>query len=491
MSFCKLSNELTGKGFTQIENNFIVEFLPSLNPLALKVYLHGLYLCQNGIDHTVEDFMKTFDLSKDDVESLFKSLEELNLVDCIDTNPMEVRYLPIKNSSMFLKKFDVRKFKTFNAEAQSLLKRPIDINEFNQYYYQIEKNNLETEAVVKIIEYCVFKKGDTVSANYILTVLRNWAREGIKTASQVDERIENEERYNDDIKLVLTTLGIKRASTMEEKDMFLDWTNNLGFSLDTIIHVAKITKKKKGDFLKLNALINKCFELSKLSTKEIDDFFAMEEEYYNIAKTVCRNLGIHYDNLSIVVETYVSSWCNLGFDAEALNKLSLYCFTSNIKSLQGMNNIVNKFFKLGILTLDAIKVYINELNCFDDKIEEIINTFGLSRHVNKFDREFYSTWINDWKTPQEVLDYAISVSKDKLQPMQFLNRLLSVYHNKGIKTVSEAKQEKIEFENYYKKSDFKTNKANKTEYSKEQLSSLFDTINEVELWLKKTKRNRL
>ena len=321
MSFCKLSNELTGRGYTQIENNFIVEFLPNLNPLALKVYLHGLYLCQNGIDHTVEDFMKTFDLSKDDVESLFKSLEELNLVDCIDTNPMEVRYLPIKNSSMFLKKFDVRKFKTFNAEAQSLL-------------------------------YCVFKKGDTVSANYILTVLRNWAREGIKTASQVDERIENEERYNDDIKLVLTTLSIKRASTMEEKDMFLDWTNNLGFSLDTIIHVAKITKKKKGDFLKLNALINKCFELSKLSTKEIDDFFAMEEEYYNIAKTVCRNLGIHYDNLSIVVETYVSSWCNLGFDAEALNKLSLYCFTSNIKSLQGMDNIVNKFFKLGILTLD-------------------------------------------------------------------------------------------------------------------------------------------
>ena len=90
-----------------------------------------------------------------------------------------------------------------------------------------------------------------------------------------------------------------------------------------------------------------------------------------------------------------------------------------------------------------------------------------------------------------MLDYAINVSKDKLQPMQFLNRLLSVYHNKGIKTVSEAKQEKIEFENYYKKSDSQTNKASKTEYSKEQLSSLFDTINEVELWLKKTKRNRL
>lgn len=478
MSFCKLSSEITKQGYTQIENSFIYEFVPNLNPLALKVYLYGLYLCQNGIDHTINDFEKTFNLSEDDVVSLFKKLEELNLVDCIETNPMEIRYLPIKNSSMFLKKFDVNKFKTFNVEAQNLLKRQIDINEFNQYYYQIEKNNLDKEAVVKIIEYCASKKGENVSANYILTVIRNWAQEGIKTVEDVEARINSEERYNEDLKLVLTTLGIKRASSLEEKDMFYDWTNNLGFTLDTIVHLAKITKKKKGNFLKLNALINKCYELQKISTKEIDDYFAMEEEYFNIAKTICRNLGIHYDNLSIVVETYVSNWCNLGYDLEALNKLSLYCFTSGIKSLQGLDNIVNKIFKLGIITANAIDIYINELNCFDNKIEEIINEFGLNRNVNKFDRAFYNTWINDWKIPTSLLEYAIKESKNKMQPMQYLNRLLSVYHNKNISSVDEAKKEHIDFESYYNK----PTKVTKKEYSKEQLSNLFDTINEVELW---------
>ena len=264
MSFCKLSSEFNNNSFTQIENSFIKEFLPNINPLALKVYMYGLYLCQNGIEHTITDFVETFNLSEDDVVSLFKSLEELNLVDCIDIDPIEIRYLPTKNSSMYLKKFDVTKYKTFNAKSQELLKRLIDINEYNQYYYQIEKNHLDEDMVVKCIEYCVSKKGDKVSANYIMTVLRNWATDGIKTEEEADARIVMEEHYNDDIKLVMTALGLKRNCTLDEKSMFLDWNNNLGFKTDALIHLAKITKSKKGTFARLNALVNKCYELNKL-----------------------------------------------------------------------------------------------------------------------------------------------------------------------------------------------------------------------------------
>lgn len=480
MSFCKLSSEFNNNSFTQIENSFIKEFLPNINPLALKVYMYGLYLCQNGIEHTITDFVETFNLSEDDVVSLFKSLEELNLVDCIDIDPIEIRYLPTKNSSMYLKKFDVNKYKTFNAKSQELLKRLIDINEYNQYYYQIEKNHLDEDMVVKCIEYCVSKKGDKVSANYIMTVLRNWATDGIKTEEEADARIVMEEHYNDDIKLVMIALGLKRNCTLDEKSMFLDWNNNLGFKTDALIHLAKITKSKKGTFARLNALVNKCYELNKFSVKEIDEFFSMEDQYYDIAKTVCHNLGIKYDSLNIVVETFITKWCDLGYDKSALEKLSKYCFLSNIRTLTGLDNIVNKYFNLGIITADAIDIYLKEQNCFDEKIKEIIDTFGLNRNVNKFDRSFYNTWINNWNTPSQLIDYAVELSKDKLQPMNFLNRVLSIYHNKGITTIDEAKKEKLDFENTYKQKSTK-NQIEQHEYTKDQLSNLFDQITEVEL----------
>lgn len=481
MAFCRLSNDFNKTGRTQIDNNFIVEFLPELDPRALKVYLYGLYLCQSEQDHEFSVFEKTFKLEREDVISIFNKLHELNLVNFIEIEPMEVIYLPVKTSSRQLAKYDVNKFKTFNVKAQDLLTRQIDINEFKQYYDLIEIYNMEQEAVVRVIEYCVSKKNDKVTANYILTVLRNWAREGLKTLEDVEVRINNEELYSDDIKLVLTTLGIKRACTMEEKSMFLDWTTNLGFNLEAINHVAKIVKGKKGNIFRLDALLNKCYELNKFGIKEIDDYFAMEDEYFKIAKAVCRNLGVYYDNLSIVVETYVSNWCNLGYEYNALNKLSLYCFTSSIKNLQGLDAVINKIYKLGIITAEAIDIYINELNCFDSEIEKIISAFGLGRHVNKFDREYYNTWVNNWNTNKEVLDYAVEISKDKMQPMQFLNRVLSTFHNKNITTVEAAKQEHFDFESSYKKQN-KPASIEKHDYTKGQLSSLFDTINEVELW---------
>ena len=487
MAFCRLSDEFFKDGKTTLENNFILEFLPTLNEKALRIYLYGVFLCQNGNSEnpyeeiSISTFAKKLELEEYDVTEYLYKLQELNLVTIITTEPFEVVFNSMKTATKYLAKYDVNKYKSFNTNAQKHLTRQIEINEFKQYYDLIEYYNLEQEAVVRIIEYCVNKKDDKVSANYILSILRNWAREGLKTLEDVELTIRNELLYSEDIKLVLATLGVKRACTMEEQTMFLDWKTNLGFELDAIMHVAKLVKKKKGNIFKLDALLNKCYELNKFSVKEIDDYFAMEEEYFKIAKAVCRNLGVHYDNLSIVVETYVSNWCNLGYDYAALNKLSLYCFTSSIKNLQGLDSIVNKIYKLGIITAEAIDIYINELNCFDDAIEEIISALGLGRHVNKFDREYYNTWINNWHTTKEVLDYAVSISKDKMQPMQFLNRVLSIYHNKGITTVEAAQNEKLDFESAYKKQSKKPT-IEKQEYTKDQLNSLFDNINEVELW---------
>ena len=125
MSFCKPSSELILKNETTVENAFIVDFLPNLNPTACKVYLYGLYLCQNGIDNTLESFERIFNLSEEDVISIFKSLEELKLVECLDLVPMEVRYLPIKNTSIRLKNFNKDKYKKFNETAQAIISKRI------------------------------------------------------------------------------------------------------------------------------------------------------------------------------------------------------------------------------------------------------------------------------------------------------------------------------------------------------------------------------
>ena len=49
-----------------------------------------------------------------------------------------------------------------------------------------------------------------------------------------------------EIKEVLKALGLKRESDIDERNLYLKWTNTLGFTHGVIVEVAKTVKKHIG-----------------------------------------------------------------------------------------------------------------------------------------------------------------------------------------------------------------------------------------------------
>lgn len=58
MAFCTFSSEQIIKDTTSIENSFFVEFLPIAPDAYVKVYLFGLYNCNNPVskDNSLQAF---------------------------------------------------------------------------------------------------------------------------------------------------------------------------------------------------------------------------------------------------------------------------------------------------------------------------------------------------------------------------------------------------------------------------------------------------
>ena len=160
--------------------------------------------------------------------------------------------------------------------------------------------------------------------------------------------------------------------------------------------------------------------------------------------------------------------------------LAKYCFSHSIRTLSGMDDLVAKMFKLGLVSLDALTQYISSLRDIDEKIKGILRKLGLSRLVNTYDRDFYATWTNSWNMSEELIDYAAMISAGKGQPMQYMNKILSNWHAKGITTVKEA-------EEFLPKPEGKTfaPKAQKEgwerEYKKEDLEAVFDSLEDIEI----------
>lgn len=482
MAFCEFSSEIISSTTTQIDNLFLSDFLPNSNGDYVKVYLYGLYKCQSGKDNDLDSFARSLDMDKEDVISIFYYWQELGLVNVINVEPIMVRYLPVKNAIYKMKKYNVDKYTAFNISAQELIgSKMLTPRELEEFYYLIENLHIEKEALLKIIEYCVGLKGKNVSVSYIVAVAKNWVYDGVRTSEDVDNRLVEQERVSGDIVLVLKAMGIKRQATTDEYQMYLDWTKDMDIPLDLITHVAKKTKSKT--FSKLNENIMKCYSNRLLSIKEVDEYLAQNEEMLSLAKVVVKNLGLWYDNLENVVDTYIHSWLSMGFEKDAIISLSNYAFRSNVRTLDGLNNNINNMYKLGLLTVASLDNYMQDIVKNDGVIGNILKELGIERGVIALDRNMYKSWLYDWHLSQELIDYAVELSKGKYMAMQYLNRILSEYHSNKIASLDDAKKYKLSFGagSSSTKSVSTTKTAKKREYSKKELDSLFDNLEEIEV----------
>lgn len=480
MAFCKYSIDMLANNSTEVDNIFINNYLPYADANYVKIYLYGLYKCQdsNSRDNTLENFANELNLSQEEIEKAFYYWQEQGLVQILNVIPFEVRYLPISDVLNNTKKYNVKKYQSFNAQAQEILSgRMITPNEYREYYDIIERLHMEKEALLMIINYCVNIKGNNVGYAYITTIAKDWANQKITTAKQVEERLLEFESLQTGMEYLLKLMGSKRLPNIEERSLYQKWVQQ-GFDDEVLTYVAKKMKaKNKASFQYMDNVLEKYYANKLFSVAEIELFEEEKSKATQTARILTKNLGLYYENIEPVVDNYIFNWINLGFSEKMLEEISNYCFKTNVRTLEGMNKVLEKFHKLGILTEKSLAEYFNEVLAVDKQIKDILEKIGLSRNVNQFDRDKYRIWKDVWKLPDDVIDYACTISAGKDQPMQYLSSILSTFHDKNIKTVEEAKNSF----NILSKTENKSNFSTERSYSKEEMNALFQSIDEIEI----------
>lgn len=480
MAFCKYSIDMLANNTTAVDNIFINNYLPYADANAVKVYLYGLYKCQDssGKDNTLENFANELHLSHEEVEKAYNYWQEQGLIQILNVIPFEVRYLPITDVLTNTKKYNTKRYETFNAQAQEILcGRMITPNEYREYYDIIERFHMEKEALLMIINYCVNVKGNNVGYAYITTIAKDWANQKITTSKQVEDRLMEFESLRTGMEFVCKLLGLKRLPNIEERTLYQKWIQQ-GFDDEVLTFVAKKMKaKSKSTFIAMDNCLDKYFSQKLFSVNEIELYEEEKAKSTQIARQLTKNLGLYYENIEPVVDNYIFNWINLGFSEKMLEEISNYCFKTNVRTLEGMNKVLLKFHKMGILSEQSLAQYFDEVLAVDKKIKALLENIGLSRNVNQFDRDKFKVWTEVWKVSEEILDYACALAVGKEQPMQYLSSIISTLHDKNITTLEDAKNSFDILPQKSKKSNFSTGRS----YTKEEMNSLFQSIEEIEV----------
>ena len=326
-----------------------------------------------------------------------------------------------------------------------------------------------------VVKYCTTLKGEKVKYPYILAVAKSFAEDGILTEKAVNEKLTELESVSAELKQILNNLGLKREPDPDERKLYIKWTKAFGFEPSVVMYVAK--KLKGQGVSKLDAELLKYYQAKLLSIVEIEGYSKTIEKNMQIAKDITRTIGVYYQNLDNVIETYIAEWQRMGFEPETLVKIANDCFRKSIRTLEGMNNVVQKFYKLGLISSEAISQYTSDVTSTDKKIADILAKCGLVRGVNSWDRDFYRTWTYVWNMPDDVILAAAAFANGKAQPMSYLNKIVSELYNAKIVSVAEA-------EKYLTKSKTETKPEQQMlshTYTNQELTALFDNLDDIEV----------
>lgn len=468
MSFCSFSKETITNSSTVLDNRFISTYLPEANGDAIKIYIYGLFVCQESdSDISFDKFCNDVKLDKDVVSDCFRFWEELGIVNVLSEDPFIVKYLPVAQSKP--RKYSAEKYGEFNKALQVLIpERMITTNEYAAYFSLMEENGLKPEALLMIVKYCVDLKGGAIGLRYILKVANDFIARGITTTTKIEKELSDYSLKTGEFASLMNYILPNKKPQIEDLKLFEKWNKQLLYDIDTIIFIAKSAKIKNIE--KLDKEINVLYASKKFSEKEIADYYKSKAKTTELAYAINRSLSVYTEVIDPVIENYVIPWQNMGYDEETLLFLATYCFKKNRRSLEEMNDVVEKLYKNGLITLTSIAEYLKSISADDDFIKKLLLIAGLSRKPTEWDRANLKTW-RSWNFSDEMICEACAIAAGKSNPMSYVNAVLSGWKSEGIFTADKIRR-----------TDKKVNpQAIQTRnYTKEEFDKLIDDIDEIE-----------
>ncbi len=435
MGFCSFSKDFDN-GYTIVDNKFITKYLPEADGFAVKVYLFGLYLCENREwEFSVRSMAEVLKTTEANVREAFAFWEDYDLVEILASDPFTVQYLPVRTAVGRPKKIRYEKYADFNKELQRKMQKVgkfVSSGDYIKYMHFLEENSMQPQAFLLITEYCITKQGENVSPSYIFNKAKKLIKNGITTYEQVEKELSNYNAHEGDLLAVFAAMNAYMHTPDEsEYDLYKKWTEELGFTKESVLSAAR--KMKKGSMTGLDLTLLELAEKGKIKTEEIETYLTEREVLANLTFRIGRKLGVKVQNPAPYIDEYVEKWYICGFEESSLLDLALFCMRTERGDFNSLHELTQKLFREGIVSPEGVKEYLKEKNG-DLKLFTKLREICPSIKNTATNLSMLATW-REWKFSDEMILEAAKRSVTSATPIPYMNKILSDWKRAEIYTV--------------------------------------------------------
>jgi DnaD/phage-associated family protein len=266
---------------TLLADIFITEYMPTMDPAYLKVYIHCLFLCKHNKQVTTKELSKKLDLEVDKVKNALIYLESIGLIYRKESNNSIVMTdLKEKelNKMYRLKNTSTPDEAIFSSARNK--KRNEIVTAINNTFFQglmapswytdidswFDKYLFEEDVMFMLFRHCYDL--NKFSKNYIMTVAESWNRKNIHNEIDLGNYMTEYDSFKDIRGKIVKKLKLTRNLT-EYEDKFVEkWFITYKYDFEIVeMALKKTTSKTNPNFNYIDAIISD-WHKNELKTKE-------------------------------------------------------------------------------------------------------------------------------------------------------------------------------------------------------------------------------
>lgn len=293
MRIDKIENPLFKK--TTIFNSFIADYLPELDPFAVKLYIYIVYVSENNISTDKQAIANLFGCDISHIDAALVALQSLDLITYTDDVIIVSDIAQKEIERNFRPKAVHRPDDDFalsdeNRQARAQLQKAVSDKFFagkmpatwyNEIDSWFEKYAFSPEVVFSLFQHCQNNK--IMTKPYVSKVAQSWGeRYHIRTLAQLDEYLESYSQYKILRDTVAKKLKMKRPMNAYEEEIIEKWHYTYGYSFEIIeIALKKSVTASNPTLALFDSIITQWYKNGLKTVDEINQYIESQRRKYS------------------------------------------------------------------------------------------------------------------------------------------------------------------------------------------------------------------
>lgn len=435
---------------TPVDNQFILEYLPTATGDAVRVYLYGLMQCYHPqTTMTIEQMARELGMTEDAILMAYRHWERKGLVRRIADHPPTFRYISVKQAYFMGGAVPVdQEYEAFASALYSVFgnDRRLHGKEVSQCYEWVEELKLPAEVVIALMKHMVSIHGKTVAIKTIEKRAIQLAEEQVTTIEDAEMVLGRDKAVWDGCRAVIRRMGKRRNPSEDEQNLYRKWLTDWQFTPEDILAACVELTKGDPNFKYLDGILSRLYQKKTMTgtVERVEDTFASEREAAAPLKALLsvmniRGTGVNAGTLAVYEEMralYPDSIILMAGQECARHGLALDDVMTTLQNWK----------RNGLQTASDVQAYMKRINDQNAFLQTLYEITGMHAKPNAADRRLAVKWLEEWHFEMGFVAQCASFAVGKERPLGYLDKLLEIYHGKGVSTIEAVQAEREAFQ---------------------------------------------